>query len=209
MNSLTFNKVHVLWNSWLTFIFVKFIKLIKIIKRPGTSPSKFYWPDFGFKCMERTQIYLGCVCVYVGHLTTQWSTLSVANLHGFVWVLPEYLCQKLMLVFESQPYNLRQNNLIRLPNYWTAIAQNSLMNKGIGMHRDLLRKCNVENRTSLRSFKKMALLLVKQDYNSHKVLRDWGNQLNISTKDGVLLLCVTLISSSFCTAIVLQKKKNF
>lgn len=46
-------------------------------------------------------------------------------------LLPEYICSHLERVGEVQPYNLRNNCLLRPPNYLTADYQNSFLYKGV------------------------------------------------------------------------------
>lgn len=56
---------------------------------------------------------------------------------------PKYLTQNLCKVSEAQPYQLRNNELYRLPNLISASAQNSLFYKGTKMLNEFLKtkKC--------------------------------------------------------------------
>lgn len=82
-------------------------------------------------------------------------------------LLPDYLCRHFSLVGDTQPYNLRNNNLIRPPSYRTNAAQNQLIYKGSLMYNELLKQYPVCD--NLKNFKKIAEEFVKTKYSSHRV----------------------------------------
>lgn len=83
--------------------------------------------------------------------------------------LPKYLCEHFINVSDVQPYNLRGNDLLRLPAYRTTGAQNSLKYKGAQMFNLLKSQYPVNNNTSLKDFKNSAVEFVKRNYASHRI----------------------------------------
>lgn len=84
-------------------------------------------------------------------------------------LLPDYLCEQLRWVSDSQPYSLRQNRLLRPPSYRTAAAQNSFIYKGSQLFNEMLRTIDIVG-ISMKQFKEEATEFVKMNIASHRIL---------------------------------------
>ena len=66
-------------------------------------------------------------------------------------MLPNYLSVNLSYVRDVQPYELRSNNLFRLPSYSVNAVRNSIFHKGLQLYNYLQQRIQVTN--SVNEFK--------------------------------------------------------
>lgn len=81
-------------------------------------------------------------------------------------MLPKYLCEKLLYVSETQPYNLRNNDKFRLPMYKKTCTQNSVFYNGVKMFNQFSTSVNI-NSSSLNELKSVLRHYVKTNFSSH------------------------------------------
>lgn len=81
-------------------------------------------------------------------------------------LLPNYLCAHFIQVGETQPYLLRNNNEIRLPDYLPANAQNSFVYKGAKLYNDMMKNTEIQ---TLQQFQDKAKQYVKVNIKSHRI----------------------------------------
>lgn len=83
---------------------------------------------------------------------------------------PEYLCQEIKYVGESQPYNLRNASDFRIQRAASTTTQRSLFFKGLKIFNNLPN--NVKTETNFRIFKKECIICIRNNY-----LKDLYNNL--------------------------------
>lgn len=79
--------------------------------------------------------------------------------------LPDYLCNQLKTVNELQPYNLRTNQMYRVPQYKKDSTQKSIFHNGVKMYNDFkkIKSTNV----SINVMKSQLEEYVKSKFSSH------------------------------------------
>lgn len=77
-------------------------------------------------------------------------------------IMPKYLTRYICYIKDIQPYNLRNRNDFRLPNFLNSSGQNSLIYRGFKLFNQLPN--DVKNLTNLKMFKKCVVQFVKTKF---------------------------------------------
>jgi DNA-directed RNA polymerase subunit F len=81
-------------------------------------------------------------------------------------LLPEYLCERLNVVGDVQPYLLRNSEYLRPLALVTASSQNCVFYNGVKLFNEMTYK-NYKTNCDINEFKKEAISFVKNNYKSH------------------------------------------
>ena len=79
-------------------------------------------------------------------------------------LLPKYLAVNISRVGDVQPYNLRNNDLLKPVSSMNTVQLDSIWYKGINVFNEMSRTCNT-NCDNISDFKKMTILFVKQKFS--------------------------------------------